>query len=385
MEDVGRSLAASLLGDVDLTVARSRTAPVHRYISAPPTRSDTAPPNGDTAVAPVGAHVPTRPAPFPPATNAARARPHDAPVDEDVIELADDENTSEGASAAESAGRTTGEDAPTSQSMPPGGHDDRPLGWAADLMSSLPWDTDEPAGTTEPDLPGPDRVDQPRQGRPLPVEPRAELEASTGGRAPDPPRVIVIERSARSREAADDDAPTVVRSVAEWALIVGAALGLALLVQAFAFRIYEIPSESMAPTLESGDRVIVNKLSYTIAGDVGRGDVVVFDNPERSASDPASVPELLIKRVVGLPGDVVSEREGMLYVNDVPVDEAYLAAGTITNNLPESIVVPAGYVFVLGDNRERSHDGRYFGPIDDDTIVGRATTIVWPVGRFGML
>ncbi len=173
------------------------------------------------------------------------------------------------------------------------------------------------------------------------------------------------------------------RNTLEWvAVIVGAVL-VALLVKTFVVQAFRIPSESMVPTLETGDRVLVNKLSYK-AHDLNRGDVVVFDRPESLPGGPDE-PKDLIKRVIGLPGDELITRNGQVYVNGRLLDEPYLPEGTPTLGIDQTLTVPEGKVLVMGDNRENSSDGRVFGPIDEDTIIGRAFMIMWPPGRIGAL
>lgn len=138
----------------------------------------------------------------------------------------------------------------------------------------------------------------------------------------------------------------------------------------------------MSPTLEVNDRVLVNKLSYKLH-DVHRQDVVVFSRPPR---EPDVTIKDLIKRVIGLPGDVVSFKDGKVFVNGTQLDEPYLAAGMRTDaNGADSITVPSGQVLVLGDNRTNSFDGRRFGTFDQNLIVGRAFVIVWPFSRAGGL
>ena len=111
-------------------------------------------------------------------------------------------------------------------------------------------------------------------------------------------------------------------------MIVG-ALVVALVVKTFLFQAFYIPSGSMEPTLEKGDRVLVNKLSYDLH-DVNRGDVIVFElDPDEVGTDGIKD---LIKRVIGLPGDVIETRDGVVYINDEPLDEPYLAEGTITGD-----------------------------------------------------
>ena len=151
-------------------------------------------------------------------------------------------------------------------------------------------------------------------------------------------------------------------------MIVG-ALVVALVVKTFLFQAFYIPSGSMEPTLEKGDRVLVNKLSYDLH-DVNRGDIVVFE-PTRARSGTDGIKDL-IKRVIGLPGDVIETRDGVVYVNGEPLDEPYLAEGTMTgdpsdgqNPAIERQTVPEGHVFVMGDNRANSADSRYRGPIPE--------------------
>jgi signal peptidase I len=185
--------------------------------------------------------------------------------------------------------------------------------------------------------------------------------------------------------------PSRVRSAVEWVAVVVGALVVALVVKTFLVQAFYIPSASMEPTLEKGDRVLVNKLSYD-AEDIERGDVIVFELPP----DQVGLDGIkdLIKRVVGLPGDVIETREGIVYINDEAIDEPYLTEGTLTGDptngqnppIPRQ-TVPEGHVYVLGDNRANSADSRYSyrGPIPIDTIVGRAFVLVWPPGDIGTL
>src|SRR5262245_37850880 len=160
------------------------------------------------------------------------------------------------------------------------------------------------------------------------------------------------------------------RNTVEWLLIVGGALVTALLVKTFLLQAFFIPSLSMSPTLDKGDRVLVNKLSR----DVNRGDLVVFERPP---DEPSGIKDL-IKRVVALPGETIEGRGGVVYINGQPLDEKYLEDDVRTENLPKQ-VVPEGHIFVMGDNRENSFDSRMFGAIDSDLIVGRAFMRVWPL------
>ena len=196
---------------------------------------------------------------------------------------------------------------------------------------------------------------------------------------------------------ADEDEPVEtttqrrLKSSLEWVAVVVGALVVALVVKTFLFQAFYIPSASMEPTLSKGDRVLVNKISYDLH-DVHRGDVIVFELDEEDVG-PDGIKDL-IKRVIGLPGDVIETRDGAVYVNDRAVEEPYLEEGTVTgdpengqNPAIERQTVPDGHVYVLGDNRSNSADSRYpdRGPIPIDTIVGRAFVLVWPPGDVGTL
>jgi len=164
--------------------------------------------------------------------------------------------------------------------------------------------------------------------------------------------------------------------------VVGAVL-VALLVKTYLVQAFRIPSSSMEQTLQVGDRVMVNKLSYRL-GEVSPGDVVVFSRPAGAAAG-TDAPEDLIKRVIGVGGDTIQTVDGKLVRNGTPVDEPYLVPGTTTTGMEQPVTVPDGQLWVMGDNRNNSSDSRVFGPIDESTVVGQAFIIMWPPGRFGTL
>jgi signal peptidase I len=170
------------------------------------------------------------------------------------------------------------------------------------------------------------------------------------------------------------------RTVIEWVAVVGGALVVALVIRAFFLAAFYIPSESMVPTLEKGDRVLVNKLSYKVH-DVNRGDVVVFERPP---NEPDNGIKDLIKRVVGLPGETVEVRNCKVLINGNQLDEPYVKQWTRTCTFAPK-TVGDNEVFVMGDNRDDSQDSRFFGPISQDLIVGRAFVIVWPLTHLGWL
>ena len=165
------------------------------------------------------------------------------------------------------------------------------------------------------------------------------------------------------------------------------AFGLMALVQATSLQAFRIPSDSMTPTLQKGDRVLVNKWSYRLH-DVHRGDIVVFDKP----NDPSLTEDHLIKRVIGLPNETVTIDGGHVIIDGRILNEPYLPEGTSTMAVgthpcdpANPCHIPDDQVWVMGDNRTFSHDSRYFGPIPQSLIVGRAFVLLWPPSRLGSL
>jgi signal peptidase I len=190
----------------------------------------------------------------------------------------------------------------------------------------------------------------------------------------------------RDGEAEDTDAQPRRRwrrTILEWLGVIGGGIAIALLVEAFLIQAFWIPSPSMEPTLDVGDRVLVNKLSYDFH-DVNRGDVVVFERPPGASTGENGEIKDLIKRVIAVGGDTIEARDGNVYVNGKQIEENYLEPGTPTDNLPLT-TIPDDRVFVMGDNRANSEDSRIFGPIDEDDIVGRAFIRVLPITDIGWL
>jgi signal peptidase I len=166
-----------------------------------------------------------------------------------------------------------------------------------------------------------------------------------------------------------------------WAVTIAVAVVATLIIRTTTAQVYSIPSGSMIPTLQVGDRVVVSKLST----DAGRGDIVVFNRPENDPKRSPTDPDVLIKRVIGLSGETVEARSGKVYIDGKELKESYLPATTLTDRLDRPIVVPEGQILVMGDNRSNSSDGRVFGPISKKLIVGRAIMRLWPLSRFGGL
>jgi signal peptidase I len=169
-------------------------------------------------------------------------------------------------------------------------------------------------------------------------------------------------------------------------VLAAVAVAVALLIQAFLVKPYRIPSESMQDTLLIGDRVLVDRISWRFS-QPERGDIVVFHPPFAGP--------VLIKRIVGLPGDTLSANDGALYVNGRRLDEPYVRreggapvpTQPFGNGMPWALAhaytVPAGSYFVMGDNRVDSGDSREFGPVPRSQLVGRGFARYWPPARIG--
>jgi signal peptidase I len=189
-------------------------------------------------------------------------------------------------------------------------------------------------------------------------------------------------------------------------VLVVVAAAIALVLRAFVAQAFSIPSASMSPQLLVGDRVVVSKLAYRLH-QPNRGDIVVFDCPPGAGCPDARDAEAglvvrglhglleavglrqpsteeYIKRVIALPGERVEGREGSVYVDGRRLLEPYLPPSARTLDF-EPVTVPDGELWVMGDNRTNSSDSRAFGPILDDSVMGRATHRAWPLARAAFL
>jgi signal peptidase I len=151
------------------------------------------------------------------------------------------------------------------------------------------------------------------------------------------------------------------------------AVLIAFVINLFLAQATQVHGQSMEPTLHSDQRLVVEKVSYRFHGP-RRGDIVVLKSPQQSS-------ELLIKRVIGLPGETIEIRQGRVYINGQELDEPYLERSKGGNWGP--IIVPPLHVFVLGDNRSFSNDSRAFGMVPIESIVGRAWVSYWPFDEVG--
>lgn len=169
----------------------------------------------------------------------------------------------------------------------------------------------------------------------------------------------------------------------EWLRTIGVAIVLAVFFRTFFFSSYIVDGESMMPTLENGNLLIINKIVDEI-DDLNRFDVVVFH---------ATPEDDYVKRIIGLPGDKVDYKNDVLYINNKAVEEPYLAKYKvglkgekltgdftlkgISNGVSE--FVPKDHIFVLGDNRKDSYDSRYFGFVPIENVVGKVNLRYWPI------
>jgi signal peptidase I len=192
------------------------------------------------------------------------------------------------------------------------------------------------------------------------------------------------------------------RFIGSTPFLVLVALGVAILIKSFLVQAFYIPSESMDPTLEVGDRVFVSKFAYDI-GEIHRGDVIVFENP-----NPAEVPdrgivggflhwlgegigfaqpenEDFIKRVVALPGETIEIRDDVVYIDGEPLDEPYLTEAARRHNGDfAATTIPKDSLFVMGDNRGNSADSRFgLGFVPFDSVIGEAFVVIWPLSNVG--
>jgi signal peptidase I len=193
------------------------------------------------------------------------------------------------------------------------------------------------------------------------------------------------------------------RNIVELVLTVAVAIGVALLVQAFLVKPYKIPSGSMIPTLEIHQRILVNRL----ATHPGLGDIVVFHPPVGALEGDDGIcgdkqqgighaqpcdhvfegesSQTYVKRVVGLPGDHLKIIGGKVWRNGRQERGSYIQPCATTSfcDFREQITVPAGHYFMMGDNRGKSDDSRFWGPIPQGWIIGTAFFTYWPIDRIG--
>jgi len=189
--------------------------------------------------------------------------------------------------------------------------------------------------------------------------------------------------------------PSARRLVVEYGSILAIALAIAFLLQAFVVKPYRIPSPSMVPTLDPGDRVLVARFLYRFSAPK-HGDIVVFRYPLQTKL-------VFVKRLIGLPGDTLAIKDGYVYRNGMKLDEPYvaqrpnggpvptqpgpeIAGSTISQpwSLNQPYKVPADTYYMMGDNRTNSDDSRMWGPVPKKDIIGKAFFVYWPPGHIGL-
>ena len=168
------------------------------------------------------------------------------------------------------------------------------------------------------------------------------------------------------------------RNIISFGITIIVALILAFLLRSFVFVLATVDGPSMEPTLQNNEKILVTRYSYYFH-EIEHGDVIVckFDNE--------NYPNYYVKRVIALGGETVKIQNGIVYVNNVPLEEPYIKEAP--RNDMEEVLVPAGYVFVMGDNRNNSTDSRksFIGPIAEDLVIGKARCILFPFSNFGSI
>lgn len=182
----------------------------------------------------------------------------------------------------------------------------------------------------------------------------------------------IPQRSKRGKKKAGKE-KSAIREMLE---VVITAFILALLIKTFIVGNFWIPSQSMVPTIEVDDKVIVTNFSYWF-NEPQRDDIIVFKYPLDTKKD-------YIKRCIGLPGETIEFRDNQLYVDGIQVDQPYLADSVVTEDFGP-VLVPEGQYFMCGDNRSNSSDSRVWGFVEEKLIIGKAQCIYWPLDRLGSL
>ena len=161
--------------------------------------------------------------------------------------------------------------------------------------------------------------------------------------------------------------------VKDWLVAIAVAVVLAFVIRQFIVELYVVDGPSMRPTLQSRERLVVNKFIYRMR-EPERGEIIVFRYPRDPSRD-------FIKRVIAVPGDTIEIKDGKVFLNQQLLNEDYILEKTLTNS-PLS-TVPAGHIFVMGDNRNNSEDSRFadVGFVPYDLIKGKAMVVFWPVAE----
>jgi signal peptidase I len=171
------------------------------------------------------------------------------------------------------------------------------------------------------------------------------------------------------------------RLIIEWTFIIVLAVAVSFIMRTYVVQTFFIPSASMQPTLQVGDRILVSKLSIDF-GTIHRGDIVVFKAPP--AEHCGDAVSDLVKRVIGLPGDHLTSRGNTIYVNGKKLDETWTHIEPLSTPIGHVTVPPNSY-FVMGDNHPNSCDSRFWGSVPRKDLIGKVFFRIWPLSRIGFL
>ncbi|MEN9520366.1 MAG: signal peptidase [Cyanobacteriota bacterium] len=177
--------------------------------------------------------------------------------------------------------------------------------------------------------------------------------------------------------------PALWSKIKENSITVAVALALAFVIRLFIAEPRYIPSESMFPTLSTGDRLVIEKVGYKFHPP-DQGDIIVFQPPEMlRILGNFDKNQAFIKRAIAKSGETVAVKNGIVYVNEQPLIEDYIAAPPEYELIP--VTVPKGQLFVMGDNRNNSNDSHIWGFLPAENVIGRAVFRFWPLERIGIV
>ena len=171
--------------------------------------------------------------------------------------------------------------------------------------------------------------------------------------------------------------PSVLSEIRWWVRDIFFAVGTAIMIVVFLYQPVKVEGTSMLPELRDQERIFVNKFVYRIEN-ITRRDIVVFWYPQDTSKS-------YIKRIIGMPGDTVEIIDGVVYINDQPLEEPYVEPAFIDHNSYPPVFVEPGYYYVLGDHRNQSNDSRSWGLVPEKYIYGKAVFRYWPVNKIGTL
>ena len=189
-----------------------------------------------------------------------------------------------------------------------------------------------------------------------------------------------------------DGLPRPLQALVGWALTIGIAVGVVLALRAEIASPYRIPSSSMEPTLHcakpaegcqagSSDRILANRFIYRFRAPK-RGEIVVFHTPPRTR-EACAEGGIFVKRIIGMPGETISERDGVVYVDGLRLIEPYVKPGERDVRSATWPRIPAGHYFIMGDNRRNSCDSRDWGTVERGELIGPVFLTYWPPQRLG--